>query len=267
MRNRVVILFASLVGALCSAQAPSAQLTSSAAWAQRAERLQKLAKERTPEESGGAAVNAEIRRIVQEQVLETLNKSEEPEDVREALKFVLGYPKFPSDPKYPFAYSSSLQGVKTLVVGYSLPGTEIKVAIDGFRKVGLTYELIVGTGSALDGCNFSLYQLDSPRPNEAWFVGYGQAIGASHYWVPIQIYSFDGYAFKELWATDVDRPPIEPKIQITKDAVIVTYLRDLSRTRVSGHDTPDRWRTCGLDDNAEAVECGWRALRRAVSGQ
>jgi hypothetical protein len=231
MHNRFAIPSAFLVAALCNGQ--PTQSASSAALVQRASEIQKLAKERNAEEKdGGTAVYAEMRRIVQEQVLETLSRSEKPEDVREALKLVLGYPKFPDDPKYPFVFSSDLQGLKAFVAGYSLLGPEGKVAIDGFRKVGLVYELVTETGAALNGCNFVLEELDSPRQNETWFLGYGHAIGGSHYWVPIQIYSFDGYNFKELWATDANHPPLEPQIQISKEAVVITYLRDVAREPV-----------------------------------
>src|SRR5205814_6681833 len=90
-----------------------------------------------------------------------------------------------NDTVSPFVYSTNLQGVKTFVIGYEwaygpLGIPWVKVVIDGFRKVGLSYELVAETGRELEGCALILDKLDSPRPNEAWFFAHCPVVGASH---------------------------------------------------------------------------------------
>ena len=171
---------------------------------------------------------SEARRIVQEQVLETLGQSENPEDVHEAVKAILPErTNINKNAGRPFVYSSNLKGVKTFVVGYdwaygptAIPGVE--VVIDGFRKTGLAYELAAETDGRLEGCALTLDRLDSPRTNEAWFLAHASIVGASHYVERIRILSFDGYQFKQLW-TSIGEPWMEPAIKITREAVTIDY--------------------------------------------
>jgi hypothetical protein len=237
MRIRLAISYACLVGLLCKAQGPPTRSDPSAQ-PQRAERLKELGdylQIRTPEDVARVTEEysngplKEFRRIVQEQVLETLNQSDKPEDIRRAV-LSLGVTSFVQGNKgWPPAYSFDLQGVKTFVVAYEwaygpLGTPRIKVMIDGFRKVGLIYELAAETGDGLEGCDIRLLPLDSPRPNETWFLATGQIMGSSRYLEPMRIFSFDGYQFKDLWAPSALRR--DPGIDVKGDTVTVTYYQE-----------------------------------------
>ena len=234
-----VILLGTLLVTHASAQEKREQ---SAAVLERAATVKRLAQEiltRTQEDvkrvTKEYAENrlSGIRRVVQEQVLETLNQSGSPDDVRETLRAVLGTSNlFGENPRSPFVYKSNLQGVEVLVTGYEwayggVGVPWIKVMIDGYRKVGLRYELAAETGEGLEGCDLVLDRLSSPRPNEAWFLAYGHIIGASRYLQPVRIYSFDQYEFKVLW--DPGQLKMDPSFEIDKDAVTITYHRDGDR--------------------------------------
>jgi hypothetical protein len=152
----------SLLAALCNAQDPAQE---------RARQFKALADEiqiGTPDAATRLTLQylddhvSEMHRIVQREILETLNQTDKLEDVRKAVKSLIGDDPF-GNKELPYVYSSSLQGLKTIVVGYTLPySMGPKVMIDGFRKAGLTYELAAGTGEALSGCVLQLKQLDPP---------------------------------------------------------------------------------------------------------
>jgi hypothetical protein len=165
-----------------------------------------------------------MRGIVQEEVLDTLNRTDKPEDARAAVRSLLGEDPY-RNKELPYVYSSNLQGLKVVVVGYYItPDSGPEVMIDGFRKAGLTYELAAETGGSLSLCILRLDQLDSPRSNEAWFLARGPVVMASRAVEKLSIYSFDGYEFKGLWnAAGVWR---RPEIKITQDTITVVHYDD-----------------------------------------
>lgn len=139
---------------------------------------------------------SEIRSIVQEHVLEALNRSDKPDDVRHALKAVLGAIE-PS-----FAFSADLKGVKTAVAAFSLNYggalTDMRGILLGYRKTELGYE--VAADESMRDCTLVLEDLYSPRANEMWLLADARVryflTGAPK---KVVLYSFDGYKFKELW--------------------------------------------------------------------
>lgn len=236
LRCSVILLTTILLQVQQPGQQKSGQ---SAARLQRSEQVKKLASEiwiRTREDENRVTKDyaedrlAQVRKIVQGEVLETLGRGK-PEDVREAVAAIFqGTDIWGKRPGEPFVYSTNLQGLQTLVVGYSwiygptgIPWT--KVIIQGYRTAGLTYEVAAETGEALGGCDLKLHQLDSPRVNEAWFLAHGHLIGHSRYKEMVRIYGFDGYQFKELWAPA--GPMYFPAFKIAKDKVTVTRESEL----------------------------------------
>jgi hypothetical protein len=229
MRGYLTIAQTLLIAALLSGQVEGTVRL------ERAARIKRLSEEiwsRTAEDGDrvtkayAAAHLSEIRQIIREQVVETLQTSEDPEVVRQAVRAIL-----PTEPwangGLVFVNSSALQGVKTFVLGYDweyggLGIPNKKVMIDGYRKAGLSYELAAETGDALNGCTLELIQLDSPRLNEMWLLAHAKVRGASAIVEYMRIYSFDGYQFKELWAPPWE-PRKEPTFKITKDAVTISY--------------------------------------------
>jgi hypothetical protein len=183
-----------------------------------------------------AARLSRIRGIAQEQVLDALRLSDRAGDEREALLSVMGNLMGDSSargggtlkptPGSPFVYSTEIQGIRTLVVGYyvlygggALPNAA--VVIQGFRKAGLEWEPADATGTDMTNCELQLEQLNSPRSNEAWFFAHGFHFGYMGSEEMVRLYSFDGYQFKELWAPE--EPRVSPSYQITKDKIVITY--------------------------------------------
>ncbi len=169
----------------------------------------------------------QIRGIIRDEVLETLNRTGEPADVREAVASLLGGMGEWAAEATPYVYSTDLNGVKTVVVAYpwffgttAIP--RAAVTIQGYRSLGAAYALADETGKALDDCGLILDRLSSPRGNEVWLLAHGQVFGFMGHEEVIRIYSFDGYSFKELWAPEA--PRISPEYAITNDAVTVTYF-------------------------------------------
>src|SRR5262249_16591665 len=108
-------------------------------------------------------------RVIQEQVLETLSKTEEAKDVRDAVLELMGPERSYSSV---FAYGSRLHGSQTGVVGFSLSYgamtiSEAAVSVRGYRK-GLVWEVGGDAGSDHDNYDLILVSVDSPRSNEAW---------------------------------------------------------------------------------------------------
>ncbi len=154
------------------------------------------------------ATLSRIRRIVQDQALEALNAGGGASEIRTSMQALLGMRLFGASSGAPFVYVAKLQGTEVMVTGYEqvyggqgIP--EIRVMIDGYRKIGPSWELAAEESDrSLDGSDLNLQQLSSPRSNEAWFLAHGHIIGASRYLQPVRIYSFDGYSFNTLWAPE-----------------------------------------------------------------
>ena len=175
---------------------------------------------------------SEIRSIVDQEILDALNRDDRPESVLEAMRTVMGGKS--AFGQGPFAYAANLNGVKTFVAGfdygYGLAIPTVKVVIDGYRKVGTSYEKAADTDAELNGCGLILEPLNSPRLNETWFLAHGYVVGASGQWQLMRMYSFDGYAFQQVWSaghTQMETPVVE----IGKDTVTITY----NRARDYGH--------------------------------
>jgi hypothetical protein len=92
--------------------------------------------------------------------------------------------------------------------------------LDGYRKTISGYELAAEAGQALENCGLTLFQLESPRSNQAWFLAHGHLYGDQVYKEIVRIYSFDGYHFTEEWAPG--KPMGAPKFKITKNSLSPT---------------------------------------------
>jgi hypothetical protein len=166
----------------------------------------------------------EIRRIVQDQVLETLSKREEAKDVRDAVIALLG--PYESHGGV-FAYSARLRGVETMVVGYSLSYgamviSNAAVSIQGYRK-GLVWEFVADAGTDKDNYDLALVPVDSPRSNEAWYLAHGRAHTGGNPQESPHLISFDGFEFKKLWVPDHGTGMYFGEFKISKDSIVLTY--------------------------------------------
>jgi hypothetical protein len=166
----------------------------------------------------------EIRNLVQSGILESLKTSDDAQAIGKVLQSYIDSNELGSGQ---FIYHYQLGGIKAIVIGYAVRFggaaiSSVRVIIDGYRNTGSGYELAAETGQALEDCTLKMAQLVSPRPNEAWFLAHGQVqYGGSVYKEVIRIYSFDGYKFDDMWAPEA--PKENPKFEISKDSVVVTY--------------------------------------------
>ena len=168
-----------------------------------------------------------MRKVIQEQVLESLNQGQKPEEVRDLVVALFKDSSPWHDSGKPFVYTANFQGLSTVVVGYSWAyGTggipQSRVFIDGYRKVGLAYELADEIGQSMgECCALFMERIASPRMNESWFLARAIAYGSSRPAEMVRLYSFDGYQFKELWAPS--NPRTNPHYEIGTDVIGVIY--------------------------------------------
>jgi len=167
----------------------------------------------------------EIHDLVRAEILMNLNAGvESAQELNNQLR-----PALEANSKTPVSIiEKKLNGIDVLLVAYSimygasaLPTTS--TVIEGFRKVAGRYEAVTRAGEILDGSRALLEELPSPWSTELWFLAHGQESGVMQYHEKMAIYSFDGSAFKKLWAP---APRKAPNVQITKDSVIVTYEQE-----------------------------------------
>jgi hypothetical protein len=121
---------------------------------------------------------------------------------------------------------ATVNDLTVVVVGYTLlhgmsaipDGTPI---IESFRRVGSSYEIAAHGGESLDQSVVKLEELPSPIPGEIWIFAHGQQSRVMQYHERMAIYSFDGFALKQRWISNV--PLKAPSFQISKDALRITY--------------------------------------------
>jgi hypothetical protein len=217
-------LLVSLSAAMLHAQSSPAARPATGSIARRSTEIKRIARDLTIDdfmEISPKASNsrlAQIRRIVQEQVLETLNSGGKQEDVRDAVEALLtGLTN--DEWKTGFAHAADLKGLNTMVVGYSLNSTGVlgaAVEVLGYRK-GLTYELAAEIHEG--GYQLMIDPVPSPRSNEVWYLDHGRIRNGGNYAEPFRLFSFDGYEFKTLWKGG----GYFPKIIISKDQITIRY--------------------------------------------
>ena len=191
---------------------------------QRAERVKSLLNEiviqrdgdfeRITEEYAESHIS-EIRSIIQEHVLEALNRSDKPDGVRRALKDVRGA----LEPSY--VYFADLKGVTTVVAAFELRWggalPDRRGILLGYRKTGLAYELAAEASVEYD---LTLEKLNSPRENEMWLLAWGGIKYIFGHIEQVVLYSFDGYQFKALWVGGGQNA----EVKIMRDEVTVDYM-------------------------------------------
>jgi len=167
----------------------------------------------------------QLRATIAEQMVDALNSDDTPARIKEGLNAVTGgMRRGPDGPTETFAYSADLHGVKAVIIGFNIRygGAGLgsaKAILQGYRKIGLSYELVVEEEALVD-CGLVMAQINSPRQNEIWLLAHGQVSWYMGDMERIQLYTFDGYEFKMLWAAPVSR--INPEYKFTGDSITVT---------------------------------------------
>ena len=134
----------------------------------------------------------------------------------------------PEETNTPFAQFLSLNGTQTVAIAYALmqggdaiPDTQPYLRFyDNSSGVGAE-KASSPTLADFEACTFSVAQLKSGNPGEAWFLAWGMPFGSSRGSVHICLYSFDGSAVRTLWKRDRLNGG---KVTATPDAVTLDYL-------------------------------------------
>jgi len=98
------------------------------------------------------------------------------------------------------------------------------VIIQGFRTENGQYFFADETGDSLFGISWVYHpaeMLQSPVPDEVWFIIGGQVSGVMGHLDRVRVFSFDGHRFQERWAPE-DREAME--ITVSNDEIRATYL-------------------------------------------
>lgn len=193
---------------------------------------------------------AEVISIVQAQTLRALAENDDPASVRARLAATLKPIAKWESTADPQAMGSTLRGVKTVMVAYSLTYGPIgipdgKVVIEAYRNAGTGYRLAARTGNYFDpaapghgGCGLTIQPLPSPRPPEAWFLARCKLYGASRRMEKLRVFSFNGARFGALW-TAPDLREVED-VQVSGDRLIIhhrverTPMADTIELKASG---------------------------------
>lgn len=138
------------------------------------------------------------------------------------------YDPSPQVTNTPFADFFSLNGIQMAAVAYvvmqgadAIPDTQ--PYLNFYDKAsGIWQERIEApTLADFEGCTFSVAQLKSGVPGEAWFLAWGQPFGSSHGTKHIRLYAFDGASIRTIWRRDsLNGGMITP----TADTITIDYF-------------------------------------------
>ena len=128
----------------------------------------------------------------------------------------------------PFANLFTLNGIQTLAVAYvimrggdAIPDTQPYLEFYDRSSGEWEQKVAAPTQADFRGCTFSVTQLNSGVPGEAWFLAWGQPFGSSHGAKHVRLYAFDGRGVRTIWQRDsLDGG----KITTTPTTVTIDYL-------------------------------------------
>ncbi len=110
------------------------------------------------------------------------------------------------DMNIPFGKLFTLDGIQTLAVGYvilqggdAIPDTQAYLEFYDKSSGVWKKKASAPTRSDFERLTFSLAQLKSGVPGEAWFLAWGTIIGSSHGSKNVYLYAFDGSTVRTIW--------------------------------------------------------------------
>ncbi len=135
------------------------------------------------------------------------------------------------DPRFtntPFAKFLKLNGVEAVAVAYvimqggdAIPDTHPYLAFYDHVSGVWQERARAPALSDFEACTFSVAQLNSGVPGEAWFLAWGMPFGSSHGSQHVRLYAFDGAAVRTVWKRDwLDGG----RVTTTSDTVTLDYL-------------------------------------------
>ncbi len=175
----------------------------------------------------------QVRTLVAERLKAVLARSDDPADVRKAVRDVQG--KFdlsswgPQTTNVPFAERFQVHGQPGLAVAFVIlrGGTAIPDTLPVLRfytKQFGEWKLRAEIDTDLHSCGYIVSSLDSPVPDETWWLAWGQMMGDNGARRKVRLYAFDGETVKTVWQRDELRAG---SISVAKDrkAVVLEYYR------------------------------------------
>jgi hypothetical protein len=138
------------------------------------------------------------------------------------------------DMDMPYAKFLTVNGVQTLAVGYvilrggdAIPDSQPYLEFYG-KPAGIwEKKASAPTLSDFQGFTFSVAQLNSGLPSEAWFLAWGIPCGNSQGSEYLRLYAFDGSTVRTIWK----RGPLPAgNVTVTPDTVTLDYRDEESPT-------------------------------------
>ena len=134
----------------------------------------------------------------------------------------------PEETNTPFAKFFPLSGVQTLAVAYVImqggdakPDTQPYLAFYDNASGFWARKATASTLADFEACTFSVAQLNSGVPGEAWFLAWGIPFGSSHGSEHARLYAFNGFTVRTIWKRDkLDGG----RIKVAPDSVTLDYL-------------------------------------------
>ena len=134
----------------------------------------------------------------------------------------------PEDTNTPLAKFFSLSGVRTLAVAYvimqggdAIPDTQPYMVLYDNASGVWAKKASAPTLADFEACTFSVAQLNSGVPGEAWFLAWGMPFGSSHGSEHARLYAFNGFTVRTIWKRDkLDGG----RIKVAPDSVTLDYL-------------------------------------------
>lgn len=138
----------------------------------------------------------------------------------------------------PLAKFFTLNGVKNVALAYvilqggdAIPDTQTYLDFYDNASGVWTKKATAPTLADFAGCSFSVAQLNSGLPGEAWFIAWGMPFGSSHASHHVRLYSFDGFTVHTIWKRDnLDGL----RIKVTPDSVTLVY-QDFDDVSIEHH--------------------------------
>jgi hypothetical protein len=165
-----------------------------------------------------------LRTLIREEILRQLNRSASNDSVLLAgLESALT-----KDSKPLSVIHKQLAGAEFIIVGYSIrhgPSAQpdSTVVIEAYRKGPDGYEFVDQTGEGLTNSTSKLEELPSPWTTEIWLLAHGQQTEVMQYHERVQILSFDGVRFKDLWNHD---PLWLPNFLVERNELRITFEKE-----------------------------------------
>jgi len=166
---------------------------------------------RAPGPSEQQDVADELRAMITDRIRAVVSRATDARAVRDAVGSLQGKYALSSgredETNTPFAELFTVNGDPGLAAafvilrgGMAIPNTlpVMQFYVKEFGEWQLKAEVI----GDLQGCSYMAARVDSPNPNQSWWLAWGQVYGNTRALRKLRLYSFDGAAVRTVWSRD-----------------------------------------------------------------